>query len=146
VDKKIVNVIEEDGEYLIPLGDDLCEQMGWEVGDTLQWTDNKDGSFSLSKQEKQMTQLVLVETVHSFRMRYVVEVPQGQLDWALDTVVCEDAKEFSQEFIGEQIVSSRVLTKEQVIELAREDNKYLASWPDEKLYSHFVTEWENIKK
>lgn len=146
MDKKIVNVIEEDGEYLIPLGDDLCEQMGWEVGDTLQWTDNKDGSFSLSKQEKQMTQLVLVETVHSFRMRYVVEVPQGQLDWALDTVVCEDAKEFSQEFIGEQIVSSRVLTKEQVIELAREDNKYLASWPDEKLYSHFVTEWENIKK
>ena len=41
------------------------------------------------------TELVLVETVFQHRMRYVVEVPQGKKDWALDTVVCQEAQEFS---------------------------------------------------
>jgi len=36
-------------EYVLPLGDELCEQLGWKMGDTLVWIDNKDGSFTLSK-------------------------------------------------------------------------------------------------
>jgi len=36
-------------QLLLDLGTELCEQMGWRVGDVLEWTDNKDGSWSLSK-------------------------------------------------------------------------------------------------
>ena len=37
------------GELLLDLGDDLCEAMGWSVGDTLEWIDNKDGTWTLTK-------------------------------------------------------------------------------------------------
>ena len=35
------------------------------------------------------TEWVLVETMHSFRMRYMVEVPKGKSEYALDTVVMD---------------------------------------------------------
>ena len=41
----------ETGELWLDLGDDLCEQVGWEVGDTLEWTDNKDGTWTLHKKD-----------------------------------------------------------------------------------------------
>lgn len=42
--------IEKDGnDYLIPLTEELCKELGWEVGDNLNWEDNGDGSFTLSK-------------------------------------------------------------------------------------------------
>jgi len=40
--------VDDDGEYFIELGD-IAEELGWEVGDTLIWVDNKDGSFTLKK-------------------------------------------------------------------------------------------------
>jgi len=44
--------IENDGDDLIlPLGEDLCKELGWSVGDTLLWTDNHDGTFTLSKSQ-----------------------------------------------------------------------------------------------
>lgn len=39
----------ETGDLLLPLPDDLMVTQGWLEGDTLDWTDNKDGSWSLSK-------------------------------------------------------------------------------------------------
>jgi bifunctional DNA-binding transcriptional regulator/antitoxin component of YhaV-PrlF toxin-antitoxin module len=33
----------------LDLGDELCEQMGWKVGDTITWIDNGDGTFTLKK-------------------------------------------------------------------------------------------------
>ncbi len=41
--------ITPDGEYLITFPDDLVDKVGWEEGDTLEWIDNNDGSFSLKK-------------------------------------------------------------------------------------------------
>ena len=47
--------LEQDGEDLIlPLSDDLMKQVGWKVGDTVRWTDNKDGTWSLHKVEDQL--------------------------------------------------------------------------------------------
>ena len=47
--------IEQDGEDLIlPLSDDLMKQVGWKIGDTVRWTDNKDGTWSLHKVEDQL--------------------------------------------------------------------------------------------
>jgi hypothetical protein len=37
-------------EYVLPLGDELCKQLGWTVGDTLIWIDNKDGTYTVKKQ------------------------------------------------------------------------------------------------
>jgi hypothetical protein len=37
------------GEFMLDLGDDLVTQLGWKVGDTVTWTDNKDGTWTLTK-------------------------------------------------------------------------------------------------
>ena len=95
------------------------------------------------------TQWVLVETVSTFRERYMVEVPVGidnygkdKIDWALDTVTMEEAKEFSQEHIGELIVSHRVVTREEALSLCDKDNDYTKSWPEEQKINTFFTLWK----
>jgi hypothetical protein len=49
---KIVQVIEDPnnpGELLLDLGTELCAELGWAEGDTVQWIDNKDGTWQLTK-------------------------------------------------------------------------------------------------
>lgn len=44
--------VEEDpetGELLLPLPADFLAMQGWVEGDTLEWNDNGDGSWSLTK-------------------------------------------------------------------------------------------------
>lgn len=38
------------GEYFVQFPDELLEVTGWQENDTLEWIDNKDGTFSLVKQ------------------------------------------------------------------------------------------------
>jgi len=38
-------------ELLLTFPPDLLESMGWKSGDTLEWKDNSDGSWSLTKKE-----------------------------------------------------------------------------------------------
>ena len=136
--------VQDDGILEFP--PDFIEETGWKEGDRIQWIDRKDGSFEMKKID---TQFVLVETISTFRLRYVVEVPVGvddfgkdKAEWALDTVTMEEAKEFSQEHLGETIVSHRVLTHDEVIKLCDKDNDYCKDWPDEKKFEVFVTEWK----
>lgn len=45
-------IIEEDsstGELILPLPSDLLTLQGWREGDTLNWIDNKDGTWSIQK-------------------------------------------------------------------------------------------------
>ena len=42
---------DEDGDLILPFPDGLLAQMGWKEGDILEWTDNKDGTFSITKKE-----------------------------------------------------------------------------------------------
>lgn len=37
------------GEVVLPLPEELLKLQGWVEGDTLEWTDNGDGSWSLTK-------------------------------------------------------------------------------------------------
>lgn len=85
------------------------------------------------------TEFVLVEAVSMFRMRYVVEVPKGEKNIALDIVAMNEAKEFSQDHLGETIVSHRILTKEEVLKQCDEDNSYVAYWTEDKKIENFVT-------
>ena len=48
---RTVQVIEDPNnpeELLLDLGTELCEEMGWKVGDTVQWIDNKDGTWQIA--------------------------------------------------------------------------------------------------
>ena len=96
------------------------------------WVDNLRGN-------DMETELVLVEGIQTYRMRYVVEVPVGRAGWALDTVSCDEAKEFSQLSLGETIVSHRVVSKDEVLKICDEDNDYCHSWTDEQKFDAFVT-------
>jgi len=132
----------ETGDLILPLPDDLMKSQGFEIGDVLKWKDNKDGSYSVSKKASEETEWVLVECVSTFRQRYMVEVPKGKTLWALDTVTMEEAKEFSQEFIGEQIISHRTVSKKEALELCDKDNDYGSEWDKETKMKNFFTTWE----
>ena len=88
---------------------------------------------------EQEMEMVLVETISQYRIRYIVEVPVGKTDWALDTVTCDMAKEFSQQFVGESLLSSRVIEEEEMLELFVQDNSYAKSWSIETIYENCVT-------
>ena len=127
---------DDNGEAFIQIPDDVAKEAGFEVGDTVVWADNKDGSWTLSRKE---TEWVLVDTVQSFKVQYMIEVPRGKKEWALDTVVMEEAKEFSQEFIGEQIFSHRVLKLDEALTLCDQVNDYAVEWPQERKLDAFFT-------
>lgn len=48
----IVEVIQDPGDpdqLLLDLGQELCERLGWEPGDVVDWIDNKDGTWTIKK-------------------------------------------------------------------------------------------------
>lgn len=40
---------DENGELILPLGEEICAEAGWSVGDTIKWIDNGDGTWTLRK-------------------------------------------------------------------------------------------------
>lgn len=130
-----------EGDFYITFNEEMLAESGFELGDKLDWIDNKDGSYTLTKQKDKVW--VMVECVSTFRERYMVEAPANHPEYALDTVVCNEAKEFSQLHIGEQIVSHRVVTKEEALRMCDEDNDYSRTWNDDmKMHSFFTKEGE----
>jgi hypothetical protein len=125
-------------DYFIELNDEILAETGFKIGDELEWADRGDGSWSLKKKVEKTW--VMVEAVHTFRMRYMVEVPAEHPEYALDTVTMDAAKEFSQEFIGQQIVSHRVISEEDALKLCDVDNYYCAKWDNQKKIETFFTE------
>jgi hypothetical protein len=100
-----------------------------------------------------MSKYVMVDAISQFRMRYVVEVPDDVENpsdgkypctpeqYASDSVTCEDVREFSQEHIGETIVSTREVTLEEAIAQWRKDNgSGFDVWSDELVVKNSITE------
>lgn len=101
----------------------------------------------------------VVTAVSTFRMRYVIPVDELRqmnptfesfddktaLDWAMDTVTCEDAVDFSQTHLGELILDTDIMTQEQVLELFDKDNAYLKDWSTEKKLNH-INNWKDSWK
>jgi len=94
------------------------------------------------EEEDMKTELVLVECISTFRERYVVEVPHGKKEWALDTVTMNETVEFSQEHLGETIVSHRVIDEAEFNRLHEEDNDYLKNWTSDQRKT-LITQIEN---
>jgi hypothetical protein len=46
-----VSLIADGDDLVLPLPDSMCEDLNWKDGDTVMWTDNNDGTFSLTKVE-----------------------------------------------------------------------------------------------
>jgi len=89
------------------------------------------------------TKWIMVDAIQQYRMRYLVEIPaDAPSAWALDTVTCEEALEFSQENLGETIVSHRVVTKEEALKQFDEDNDYLKGWDESVKIRNSLTTWE----
>lgn len=43
------------GDLIMPFPDDLLTQAGWKEGDTLEWIDNENGSYTLRKKDDATT-------------------------------------------------------------------------------------------
>ena len=41
----------KDGEFFIEFSDEFLREIGWKEGDTIEWIDNHDGSFTLKKKD-----------------------------------------------------------------------------------------------
>jgi hypothetical protein len=84
---------------------------------------------------------VVVTCISSHRMRYVMHKddlqnknlfePCWPEEWAKNTVSMEDCEEFSQEYMGEYIVDTNLITEEEMLNLFDKDNDYLRRWSKE---------------
>jgi bifunctional DNA-binding transcriptional regulator/antitoxin component of YhaV-PrlF toxin-antitoxin module len=53
-DKKWILTVQENGktkELYIEFPQDVLDQVGWSEGDDLEWIENKDGSWAITKKE-----------------------------------------------------------------------------------------------
>ena len=51
-----ITLVEADdgsGDLVLPLTDEIMESAGWKTGDTLEWIDNKYGTWSIKKKENE---------------------------------------------------------------------------------------------
>ena len=42
------------GDLILPFTNEMLADVGWREGDVLEWIDNKDGSWSLVKQQEKL--------------------------------------------------------------------------------------------
>lgn len=126
---------EDTNEYYIELPEEALEKSGFKFGDRLKWTDNGDGSWSLTKMEDDLKYYV-VDVLSSFRNRFVVKA--RSLDHAFDEVTCRsddpEFAEFSQKHIGCEIIDGIEVSEEELLAIHKRDNDYLASWPDDVVF------------
>jgi hypothetical protein len=96
---------------------------------------------------------VVVTAISSHKIRYVMhkddlqewnpEKQVNMVEWAQDSVVCQDVEEFSQDWIGETILDTTTLTESEMLELFDKDNDYLKEWSQD-----YKIKWvrNNLKK
>lgn len=127
------------GDLFIELDDEILVKAGFDIGDTLKWTDNGDNSWTLTKVEEELKYYV-VDVLSSFRNRFVVKAKS--LEHAFDEVTyrSDDTTfaEFSQKHIGCEIIDGIQVTKEEILAMHKRDNDYLASWPDDVVFEKLV--------
>lgn len=99
-----------------------------------------------------MTKYVIVTAISSYRMRYAIPVDELQrmnpdvsiegreIEWANDSVTCEEAQEFSQKHIGEQIIDTKVISEDEMLVMFDQENDYLKDWSTEKKLE-YVKKW-----
>lgn len=92
---------------------------------------------------------VVVTTISTHRIRYVMHkddlrklntdvepTSKDLVDWALDTVTMQECEEFSQEWLGEQIIDHFECNEDEMLTFFARDNDYLKSWSRD-----YIIEW-----
>jgi hypothetical protein len=101
-----------------------------------------------------MSKYMMVDAISQFRMRYVIEVPDdcevedienGKYgctaeEYAMDSVTCEQTREYTQKHLGETIVSTREVTLEEAIEQYRKEEPLFGQWEDDTIIRNHITE------
>lgn len=95
---------------------------------------------------------VVVTATSTHRMRYCIPLkelqnlnPDAKMDpheWAKDCVTMEECEEFSQDWLGEQIVDTSLYTEDEILDLFDADNSYLMSWPKAMKLDH-INDWRS---
>ena len=91
----------------------------------------------------------MVETVASFRHRYVIELNDNDpIENALDECVMQENNlefiEFSQKYLGSHEYSHRVIDEQEFIRIFDEDNDYLKDFGIERKLE-FINKIEEVK-
>lgn len=96
-------------------------------------------------------QYVIVTTTSTHRIRYCVPLDDlrdhdGTVDpkWAMDSVTMQEVKEFSQDWLGEQIIDYQVVDINGMLDQFDKDNDYLKGWSLEQKLS-WVNDWKESK-
>ena len=96
-----ISLVEADdgsGDLVMPLPDDLLEGAGWKEGDTLNWIDNKNGTWSLVKVDPQLElfdekdDAVLSLMKENSDLKHQVKNLQAELDDIKNTFLPDDWK------------------------------------------------------
>lgn len=104
----------------------------------------------------------VVTVVSSFRQRYVIPTEALQelnedfdLDekeacvWAEEEVMAENVKEFSQHWLGENVIDIDIVSEDKILQLMKKDNKYLTegenAWSVEKQID-YARKWKDESK
>lgn len=125
-----VKLVADGDDFLLPLSDDTCSELGWEIGDILEFAVKEDGTIVVSKKKTEKV-YVMVEATCSFTNRYAYLIDADKLHLAIDDVKYNDERaEFSQEYLGESITKWDILTKEQVLDAFDKQNDYAKGWSD----------------
>ena len=91
----------------------------------------------------------IVTAVSTYRMRYAIPMDelqklnvdaQVELEWAADSVTCNQVEEFSQQWLGEQIVDIQEIDEHKILELFDKDNEYLKDWTQEQKLQ-YIRNW-----
>ena len=85
---------------------------------------------------------VIITAILSYRMRYVMHRddlqkqnpldPVNTIEWANDIVNAEECVEFSQEYMGEQIIDTVEMNEDDMLVLFDKENDYLSGWTKDK--------------
>lgn len=76
--------------------------------------------------------LLLVNTMCTTVVQFVIEVPRGQEHLIEHQILDAKTVEFSQRGLPENIISKQVITEEEALSLCDTVNPYTKSWTNEK--------------
>ena len=88
-----VDLITDGEDQILPLSDELLMEAGWNIGDTIKFSRNTDGSMTMKKVDVPGEEaFYLVECVQQYRTRYMIKARSASD--AMDTVTMNEASEF----------------------------------------------------
>lgn len=112
------------------------------------WDRNEDSTWTLKRETPRQTetQWVLVETINMVKNVYMVETPINKSDWALDSVVMQEVPFFIQYNLGETIVSDRVTSPAEAVQMFRKEHPEYEHTDDATIMHENFTFLEDLEK